>query len=42
MVAIIPYTYINTSIKNIDVDGLVNVEFDVLGKYILRMNELKG
>lgn len=36
MVAIIPYTYINTSIKNIDVDGLVNVEFDVLGKYILR------
>lgn len=41
-VAIIPYTYINTSIKNIDVDGLVNVEFDVLGKYILRMNELKG
>jgi len=41
-VAIIPYTYINTSIKNIDVDGLVNVEFDLLGKYILRMNELKG
>ncbi len=41
-VAIIPYTYFNTSIKNIDVDGLVNVEFDVLGKYILRMNELKG
>ena len=41
-VAIIPYTYNNTSIKNIDVDGLVNVEFDVLGKYILRMNELKG
>ena len=41
-VAIIPYTYINTSIKNINVDGLVNVEFDVLGKYILRMNELKG
>lgn len=41
-VAIIPYTYDNTSIKNIGVDSLVNVEFDVLGKYILRMNELKG
>ena len=41
-VAIIPYTYINTSIKNIGVDSLINVEFDVLGKYILRMNELKG
>ncbi len=41
-VAIIPYTYTNTSIKNIGVDSLVNVEFDVLGKYILRMNELKN
>ena len=41
-VAIIPYTYSNTSIKNIGVDSLINVEFDVLGKYILRMNELKG
>lgn len=41
-VAIIPYTYDNTSIKNIGVDSLINVEFDVLGKYILRMNELKG
>lgn len=41
-VAIIPYTYTNTSIKNIGVDSLINVEFDVLGKYILRMNELKG
>ena len=41
-VAIIPYTYNNTSIKNIGVDSLINVEFDVLGKYILRMNELKG
>ncbi len=41
-VAIIPYTYTNTSIKNIGVDSLVNVEFDVLGKYILRMKELKG
>lgn len=41
-VAIIPYTYTNTSIKNIGVDSLINVEFDALGKYILRMNELKG
>lgn len=36
-VAIIPYTYDNTSFRNIQVGSVVNVEFDVVGKYIARM-----
>jgi riboflavin synthase len=35
-VAIIPYTYNNTNIQHIQVGNLVNVEFDILGKYIAR------
>ena len=33
-VAIIPYTYENTKFKNIKVGDLVNIEFDMIGKYI--------
>tara|TARA_Y100000768_G_scaffold386190_1_gene373988 strand:+ start:2336 stop:2929 length:594 start_codon:yes stop_codon:yes gene_type:complete len=33
-VAIIPYTYENTNFKNIQVGDLVNIEFDMIGKYI--------
>ena len=33
-VAIIPYTYENTNFKNIKVGDLVNIEFDMIGKYI--------
>lgn len=33
-VAIIPYTYYNTNFKNIKVGDLVNIEFDMIGKYI--------
>ena len=33
-VAIIPYTYDNTNFKNIKVGDLVNIEFDMIGKYI--------
>lgn len=33
-VAIIPYTYNNTTFKNLAVGGVVNIEFDVLGKYL--------
>jgi riboflavin synthase len=36
-VAIIPYTYEHTNIKDIQVGLKVNVEFDILGKYINRM-----
>ncbi|MBP6432873.1 MAG: riboflavin synthase [Ferruginibacter sp.] len=39
-VAIIPYTYNNTGIKNIAVNSFVNVEWDVVGKYILKNIQL--
>lgn len=39
-VAIVPYTYNNTNIKNIVLNSSVNIEWDLLGKYILRQNEL--
>lgn len=35
-VSIIPYTYENTTFKYLNVGDLVNVEFDILGKYILK------
>ncbi len=36
-VAIIPYTYANTTFKHLQVGQLVNLEFDILGKYLQRM-----
>jgi riboflavin synthase len=36
-VAIIPYTYENTNMKHIQVDSLVNLEFDIIGKYIAKL-----
>jgi riboflavin synthase len=38
-VAIIPYTYKNTSIFQVDLRAIVNIEFDLLGKYILRQQQ---
>lgn len=35
-VEIIPYTLEHTNFKNIKTGDLINVEFDILGKYILR------
>jgi len=35
-VAIIPYTFEHTNFKDLQVDGQVNLEFDVIGKYIAR------
>ena len=40
-VAIIPYTYQHTTFKFLEESSLVNLEFDVLGKYIKRLYELK-
>lgn len=40
-VAIIPYTYNNTNIKNINVGDCVNLEFDVIGKYAIRLQQLQ-
>ncbi|MCQ2325602.1 MAG: riboflavin synthase, partial [Paludibacteraceae bacterium] len=39
-VCIIPYTHENTNFKYIKVGTGVNLEFDILGKYISRMNTL--
>ena len=39
-VAVIPYTYENTSFKEIVVGSVVNVEFDVLGKYVLESKKM--
>ncbi|MDE6654367.1 MAG: riboflavin synthase [Muribaculaceae bacterium] len=39
-VAIIPYTFENTNFKEIAVGTRVNIEFDIIGKYIARMQEL--
>ena len=36
-VAIIPYTYENTNFKTIKTGSFVNLEFDILGKYISKM-----
>jgi riboflavin synthase len=35
-VAIIPYTYEHTNIRTVQKGDLVNIEFDLIGKYILR------
>lgn len=40
-VAIIPYTLENTTFKNIQVGDVVNLEFDVIGKYVARLQELQ-
>ena len=39
-VAIIPYTYNNTNFKQLKKGGKVNLEFDVIGKYVKRLTEL--
>ncbi|MFN9595581.1 MAG: riboflavin synthase [Bacteroidota bacterium] len=36
-VAIIPYTFENTNFKNLKPGDLVNLEFDVIGKYVAKM-----
>ena len=40
-VAIIPYTYKHTNFHNFKIGTIVNLEFDILGKYIVKMNQLK-
>ena len=39
-VCIIPYTFQNTNFHNIKPGSVVNIEFDVIGKYLARMNNL--
>jgi riboflavin synthase len=38
-VAIIPYTFNNTSFKSLSVNDTVNLEFDVIGKYVSRLTK---
>ena len=37
-VAIIPYTIKNTNFKNIIMGSNVNLEFDIVGKYLKRLS----
>jgi riboflavin synthase len=39
-VCIIPYTHDNTNFCAIQKGSMVNLEFDIIGKYISRMNQL--
>ena len=39
-VAIIPYTLEHTTFKNLKKDAIVNLEFDVIGKYVSRLHQL--
>ena len=41
-VCIIPYTFEHTNFHHIHPGTLVNIEFDIIGKYIARMNLLGG
>lgn len=40
-VAIIPYTMQHTTFKHIRVGGIVNLEFDVIGKYVAKLLSMK-
>jgi riboflavin synthase len=40
-VAIIPYTYQHTNMNGVNVGTTVNIEFDMMGKYIQRMLTIK-
>lgn len=40
-VAIIPYTLAHTNFKDFKVGSKINLEFDVIGKYVSRLHELR-
>ena len=40
-VAIIPYTLEHTNLGDVYVGSIVNLEFDIIGKYVARLQELK-
>ena len=39
-VAIIPYTYEHTNFHTLEIGSMVNLEFDVVGKYISKMQQI--
>ncbi|MBY0487923.1 MAG: riboflavin synthase [Flavobacteriaceae bacterium] len=40
-VAIIPYTFEHTNFKNFKIGTKINLEFDVIGKYVTKLHSLK-
>jgi riboflavin synthase len=36
-VALIPYTWEETNMKNLKINDVVNLEFDIIGKYIAKL-----
>lgn len=40
-VAIIPYTYEHTNLKQVNVGDVVNLEFDIVGKYVARLLSMR-
>ena len=40
-VAIIPYTYMHTNMQQLKKGDTVNIEFDIIGKYVNRINQLQ-
>ena len=40
-VAIIPYTYQHTNIHKVTAGSMVNIEFDMIGKYVARLYEVR-
>lgn len=38
-VAIIPYTYEHTNFRHLEIGSIVNLEFDVVGKYLKRLSQ---
>ena len=40
-VCIIPYTFENTVFKSIKKGDLINLEFDIIGKYVARLMSIK-
>ena len=41
-IAIIPYTFEHTNMQSLQPGDMVNLEFDMIGKYVNRINELKA
>lgn len=40
-IAVIPYTYVQTNIHQLKMYDIVNIEFDMIGKYVNRIESLK-
>ncbi|MGO1597367.1 MAG: riboflavin synthase [Sphingobacterium sp.] len=41
-VAIIPYTLEHTNLKALEIGSTVNLEFDIIGKYVAKLKEVRG